>query len=101
MGIDVYIESETGEKIAELLDEKGIVARLMPTDNARFLLLRYVDPYGNTVFNRKQMEQILVELEQIKRVSRASEEIERVLQLADMARRCQSEPHLYLKFYGD
>ncbi len=101
MGIDIYLETESGEKEAELLDPQGIVARLMPIDDAHFPLLRYVDLYGDTVFNRMQMEQVLVELKQLKNPTRGSEEINYINQIEDMARRCQSEPHLYLKFYGD
>jgi hypothetical protein len=101
MGVNVYLETEFGKKIAELLDPQGIVARLMPIDDAHFPLLRYVDLYGDTVFNRIQMEQILIELEQLKNPSRSSEEINCIHKIEDMARQCQSEPHFYLKFYGD
>jgi len=101
MGVDAYLETEVGEKLVELLDPKGIIAQLMPLEDDHFTLLRYVDLYGNTVFNRMQMDQMLIELEQLKNSSRSNEEINYIKQLEDMARRCQSEPHLYLKFYGD
>lgn len=101
MGVDVYIETEFGEKIDEFLDPKGIIARLLPIGDNRYSLLCYVDPYGNTTFNRLQMEQILIELEQLKNEERTSEEIAAIEKLQEMARRCQNEPHLYLKFYGD
>ncbi len=101
MGVDVYLEDESGGKIVALLDPKGIVARLMPINDEHFILLRNADLYGDTIFNRLQMARILIELEQLKKLSINSEEIKYVNQLEDMARRCQSEPHLYLKFRGD
>lgn len=101
MGVDVYIETEFGERIEEFLDPKGIIARLLPIGDNRFSLLRYIDLYGNTIFNRLQMEQLLFELEQLKNDDRTPEEIAVIEKLQEMARRCQNEPHLYLKFYGD
>ena len=102
MGVNVYLEIEGGKQIVTLLDPHGIICRLLPMGDEHFALLRYVDPYGDTVFNRLQMEQILKELEQLKKSrGRSAEEMEYIRQLEDMARQCQSEPHLYLKFYGD
>lgn len=102
MGIDVYLETEDGTVIAELSDPQNIIKHLIPLDDAHFPLLRYVDLYGDTVFNRLQMDQVLAELKQLKKnVSRSSEEVKYITAIEDMAHRCRSEPHLYLKFRGD
>ena len=62
-------------------------------------LLRYLDPYGDTVFNRPQMGDFITEWKTIKPPHPAqTKEWQRVL---DSALKCEAEVHLYLRFIGD
>lgn len=103
MGVDVYLQTGDGMKIESIPDPKGIVSRIMPLGDTTFHLLRYVDPSGDTIFNGLQMEQIFIELKQLKQrfVHGSQEEIDYICRIENMARRCKSAPHLYLKFIGD
>src|SRR6185295_7555148 len=102
MGVNVHLEREDGTRLASILDPKGVVAKLLPIEEHQFPLLRYVDFYGNTIFNRAQAMQVMKELELLKkRVPRDSEQASYVDRLKELARRCDEEPHLYLKFVGD
>ena len=102
MGIDVHLQREDGSRIASVLDQKGVIARLIPLDDERFPLLRYVDPYGDTVFNRRQAEQVLIEVELLGRTGeKSADELEHLRQLKELARQCEQEPHFYLRFVGD
>ena len=56
MGIDVRIESENGTCLAELLDPHNRMNRLLSLavfGSTR--CLQFIDPYGDTVFNRYQI----------------------------------------------
>jgi len=67
----------------------------------RFQCWRFIDEYGDTVFNRLQMPQFLEELQLIRASVKSPTDLGVLAQLERMARRCQDEAHLYLKFYGD
>jgi hypothetical protein len=101
MGIDVRLETEAGDEIETLLDfDDSLHKILLECDPAASVTLRFIDPYGNTGFNRLQMPCLIAELERAR--ARLNDEIaekfaEGVLRLAQ---RCQDEVNSYLKFYG-
>ena len=66
-----------------------------------FIFFKHIDPYGNTVFNRPQMDPLLVELRGL--AERTDDpEAEAILgSIIRMATRVSHEVHLYLKFFGD
>jgi hypothetical protein len=102
MGLAVRVETEDGSRIAEVLDPTNVLHRLLPSeDDDTYHCLRYVDWYGNTVFNRLQMETVLRELDRIRLAVHGAGELELLDRLKELAHRCEAEPHLYLKFYGD
>lgn len=80
----------------------GLLQRLLPSPkDESFACLRFVDPYGDTTFNRAQSEALVAELERIRAKATAQREHELLDGIKRLAQRCQSEPHLYVKFYGD
>ena len=63
MGIDARLQDERGAVIRELLDPKSLVPRLLPEhNNASTVCLRFVDRYGDTMFNQVQIPVLLEEL---------------------------------------
>lgn len=76
--------------------------RCTATDG-RFKLLKWVDPWGDTVFNRAQCSELVAELA-LARESVDDDEPGDFKALADvmaLAERAASEPHSYLVFVGD
>jgi hypothetical protein len=56
MGISIHWEDERGKRLAELPDMDFFVEQFLPPEGAReFPCLRFVDPYGDTVFNQAQI----------------------------------------------
>jgi hypothetical protein len=53
VGIDVYLITEDGTKIARAGDSRSFtLARFLPDlDDSSFVCLRFVDPYGDAYFN--------------------------------------------------
>src|SRR5262245_6391153 len=67
MGLNVYLESERGHAEAELLDPRGYVGALMALPlHEETVCLRFIDPYGNTVFNQLQIPVLVAELEALR-----------------------------------
>ncbi len=73
MGINVRIETENGRVLDEYLDPDGRVSRLAERahrETSRWL--RFIDPYGNTTFNRFQFPELILEVELAARESEDS-----------------------------
>jgi hypothetical protein len=102
MGIDISLETETGEILEQVFDPKNILEQVLPSyDDMSFYCLRFIDPYGDTVFNQLQMVLLLAELRRIREKVQNQEESAFLDQIETLANRCKAGPHLYLKFYGD
>lgn len=102
MGIDAQVESEDGTVEAYLADPRGLVAKLLACDvGPSSACLRFIDPYGETVFNQLQLPVLIAELQQATALvsdagARAHGEA-----LVELARRAASEVHTYLRLTGD
>ena len=102
MGLNVAIQDERGKQRQIVFDERNLISPLLGYPG--FLqspMVASIDRYGDTIFNRIQMDQFLVEWSEVaKRASTTDEEIlvTRVKEFAEMVR---DTVHLYLIFIGD
>lgn len=101
MGIDIQLEDERGNRIDGTGDPNILSRFLSLAQDSSFICLRFVDPYGDTTFNGLQMEPLLQELQKIRSAAVTTQERELLNKIQELAERCQSSVHLYLKFYGD
>lgn len=102
MGWDIRLEDERGTTLDEVGDPTNLLHALLPSpQDETSPCLRFIDPYGNTTFNRLQAAALLAELERLRPRAFAREAQQLVDRIIDLAQRCQSEPHLYMTFYGD
>jgi len=102
MGIDVRLEDEDGNEEKVILDPNFKIEKLLPElKDTSSCCLRFVDPYGDTMFNSLQMPTFISELENAidKVVDPESKEIGR--EILKLAKICKTDQHQYLKFYGD
>jgi lipopolysaccharide biosynthesis glycosyltransferase len=97
MSWTVILEDENQNPI-ETLDQEFVLNEISETlINKEFKLVKYLDPYGNTIFNRQQIDDLISDLEKI---YSGSSDIA-IPGLIELAIRCKSEVHSYLVFYGD
>ncbi len=102
MGLVVELQTEDGTAVARVEDPTNILHKLLPSaDDNSSVCLRFIDWYGDTVFNRLQMEGFLAEWRRLRKPELSSEAEELLTRIEVLARRCRSEPHFYLKFVGD
>src|SRR6185436_10214940 len=99
---DLRWENERGEQLTELLDTNSLVERFLPHFEAQdFPCLRFVDPYGDTVFNQFQITQVISELERLS-AQKHEPEVERHLRaVLEFVRQATGKVHTYIRFYGD
>ena len=64
MGIDIRWENEDGKLIESLDDPYGLLSKVLPPPNdLSWTCLRFIDPYGSTIFNQIQIPVVVRELE--------------------------------------
>ena len=99
MGISVVLRNERGDDIHRLkVPYVDPVASWVPS---AYPLLSGIDPDGNTIFNARQMQQMLPEVEGLLATNLAEEERESVAGVASLCLEGQRPPHRYLWFLGD
>lgn len=63
MGIDLVWEDDCGTQLALLSDPLSLMQKWLPIESAtEFAYLRFIDPYGDTIFNSLQLPTLLQEL---------------------------------------
>lgn len=94
MAWTIILEDENKEPLLSLNDEFDIGSSI---DLSSFKLLCYLDAYGDTIFNRLQMDDLIKDLQSLKQTE-ANPLLNEIQMLAE---RCKKEEHTYLAFYGD
>jgi hypothetical protein len=101
MGIDVRLENNVGDEIGTLLDYDDSLEKIaLECEPQRSATLRFIDSYGNTVFNRLQIPYLIRELERARENVTDPVTVKFAEDLLELARRCRDEIDTYLKFYG-
>ena len=102
MGLGIELQDERGTQLDMVTDPKNYLGRLLPQhDDPVHPMLASIDFYGDTVFNRMQMDGFLTEWAEVSGKGHRAEERELISAIEKLARRCRDEVHLYLKFIGD
>jgi hypothetical protein len=102
MALTVYLQDEGGHVVDDVFDPRNTITHLIEPlrDTEALLLLKYVDPCADTLFNHLQARDLLIDIATL--ASDANGETLKVIEkLRDLIQRCIDHPRLYLKFYGD
>ncbi len=92
-------QSETGEVLAHFGDE-GIDPRIVSLAAPSTACLRFIDPYGNTIFNQLQLPVLAGELLTMRETS-ADEGLRSQLDRVLAFLRESEGTHVYVRFIGD
>lgn len=98
MSLTVVLEDEHGQAIQILPDDFDYRV-LNEVDLNDFLLLKYIDFYGDTTFNSLQADDLIDDFDRLKTTHVDQESI--IQHIIDLCRICKQEVHTYIKFYGD
>ncbi|MGA8143146.1 MAG: hypothetical protein WB987_04565 [Candidatus Acidiferrales bacterium] len=102
MGMSIRREDRQGKTIEEIPDLESLLSRFFPSwDDESYHFLRYIDPWGETVFNHLQMDELISELRRVRLKASTEEERAFVDAIEGLASRCKESDGLYLKFLGD
>lgn len=99
--IMIALVDEHGAQTAKVEADTHLLDDLLPAyDDRAYQCLRFIDIYGDTVFNRLQMKDVAIEWERIAAAS-GSPVAPLFGEVRELIERCAHEPHTYLKFFGD
>jgi hypothetical protein len=102
MGIDVRVETESGEVQDEVLDDQNLTEKLLPDrDDGTSPCLRFVDSFGDTLFNQIQIPLVIAELEKRMRGSAKPEVKAHCEAILKALRAAAGEEHTYVRFSGE
>ena len=96
MSLSVELRTESGEVLGQVGEDY-----LPDFENDEFPTIRFIDRYGDTIFNRLQMKAVLPELHKLRERARNDRERSVVAGIIRLAEKCAEDVHLYLVFIGD
>jgi len=97
MSWTVTLTDENHIEIESLKEE--FVSKILSDSSTHkvFYLIKYLDPYGDTVFNHLQIDDLIIDLKKLREIS-VNKAIDEIINLA---LKCKSTQHSYLIFYGN
>jgi len=103
MPIVVMLKDERGSRLGEYVNDSiGVIVNSLPdVDDCTYSCVRFIDPYGNTVFNPLQAKVMIDEWDRLK--ESFSEKDAEILwtDVRSLIVHCANEVHVYLWFIGD
>jgi hypothetical protein len=102
LGLNVAIQDERGKQRQIVLDERNLIGPLL--GYPKFLqspMIASIDRYGDTIFNRVQIDQFLIEWAEISQKASTVDERILISQVKEFAETVRDSVHLYLIFIGD
>lgn len=101
--VSLEYESKKSAALGQVFDFTDAIVRLghEAQGESPLELLQFVDPYGNTVFNKLQMPAVLRDLKRLLPKARTAQEMEALVGVEKLATQSLNEQLLYLWFYGD
>ena len=99
--LTVELRTTSGKVLQHVFDEGAIARVRPPLDDRSSSCLRFIDPYGDTVFNPLQAALLTEELAEA--LQRRAEPVdhEHLSRVIDIANRCAASVHVHLLFIGD
>ena|SRR5215216_5178421 len=101
MAISVVLKNRAGEVLARM--PRPYIPLVSWADRTEYPILGHVDLYGNTIYNRGQMETLVAELDRRRRLFGEADESARAIAdwLQEVCAEGVRKPHRYLWFVGD
>jgi hypothetical protein len=103
MGIDMGWVDEDDELQSELVgDSKELFAKFLGSlnlEHTKYLI--GIDEYGDTVFNQRQIPELIKELKSKIRYVQVDETRIHLHKMILLAEKAIGKTHTYIKFYGD
>jgi hypothetical protein len=101
--MEVVLQNERGSEVSETVhDPEGVIVDCLPDEkDSSYSCVRFIDPYGDTIFNRIQAAAMLDEWDRLK-PSFADRNADKLwADIRKLIVRCSEEVHTYVRFVGN
>ncbi len=85
MGFCIVLEGEDRERLEQVEDPKDILHQLLPSQDASCHYLRFIDWYGDTVFNRFQIQPFISEWDRLIESAQTSDQTAILRRIKELA----------------
>jgi hypothetical protein len=100
MPIDVEWQKEDGTILARYLGPP-VAADLIGSTAVGSVCLRFIDPYGDTLFNQIQIPVLIRELRALQAYTTDLPQLTALRELEHFLQQAQGKVHTYIRFLGD
>jgi hypothetical protein len=97
----VLLETEDRQELARTSAINCLEAILPALSDASFPLARYIDLYGDTVFNMYQVRDLLTEWDRLSNRATEKNELATLAECRALMEKCLNGHHTYIRFHGD
>lgn len=103
MSFTILLQDERNEKINNIeIEDDNLLKQWIPDiEDSSFYCLKYLDLYGDAVFNRLQMRDLIKEMHFISNKVQTEEFKQLCYKIVKLAKYCMNTPHTYMRFCGD
>jgi hypothetical protein len=101
MGINVRLQTENGIVLAEVLDTQMVLSRAAQRAFVGTRLLKYLQPWGDTVFNQTQADDLHADIAAAMNARAGTPLVDLLTEIKPLVSRLSRETHAYLWFIGD
>lgn len=102
MAVVVYLQTEDGKRLEEVMDSSNFLYRLESrVQHLQYKCISFIDLYGDTMFNKLQAGVLLEELREVGHLAEGDEDAGFLKGVEELARRCRDSIHEYVLFVGD
>ena len=102
MALDTWLANiHSDEIVSTVLDLSGAGGDFLYFGSPGTVLLRFIDPYGYTIFNRIQCGELYGEWTAASRNLEGEEALKWSSEVAALIRRCADEYGLFVRFVGE
>lgn len=101
MATIVRIETYDGLPLSEWHPVPPTLLSMQWIDNPRFPLLRWVDPFGQTMFSYRQMNGLIPEIETLLAETEEAHDHEFLTHMLELAKLCESRIGASMRILGD
>ncbi len=102
MGVDFHMQKEDGTAIQSVYDpENHFLNSLSSISLNDSYFIKYIDQFGDTVFNSLQMQSLLSELKQYASNESDNDARKQINKIINLIEQFIGKCHVYAKFCGD
>lgn len=102
MSLGIVWVTEDWEALAAMVDRGDVLIRYLPDEyDASWHCLRFLERWGQAIFNQTQLKWILIDLERLHEAVEPLDDKERIESLIEFVRRAMGEDDTFIRFIGD